>query len=204
MNQSPVLAGIETLSLYYQPSTPAQITATITAGDVDSANLAGATIKISTNYQKGSDVLAFKNSKKIVGKWNATTGVLALSGSDSVADYQAALQAVTYQNKNATASTAARTVTFQVSDGSTGSNSLSRSIVFSASGAAATWPGGRIADLAGLTAASAASDAFEPVNRPAGEADVCSPTWPTGSSLACEPLCRYTALRIAGAGVAAP
>jgi ELWxxDGT repeat protein len=163
VNQSsPVLGSIETQSLYYQPKNPAPVTSAITAGDSDGTNLTGATITISANYKKGADVLAFKNTKTIVGKWNSTTGVLTLSGSDSVANYQAALRAVTYQNTSATASTAARTVTFQISDGSAVSNSLSRSIVFSASGAAATLPGGRIADLAGLIAAPAACGAASP------------------------------------------
>ena len=74
---------------------------TITASDVDNANLAGATIQIANNYQNGQDVLLFVNTAGITGTWNAATGTLTLAGSDTVANYQAALRAVKYQNTSA-------------------------------------------------------------------------------------------------------
>ena len=99
VNDAPVLAGIEAAALGYtenEPATP--ITSTITAGDVDNADLAGATIEITGNYRPGEDVLAFTNTATITGKWNAATGTLSLTGGDTVANYQAALRAVGYQN----------------------------------------------------------------------------------------------------------
>src|SRR5918999_2787463 len=46
----------------------------------------------------------------------SATGVLTLSGTATVADYQAALRSVTYFNSSDTPSTATRTVTFDVTD----------------------------------------------------------------------------------------
>src|SRR5918999_2326397 len=46
----------------------------------------------------------------------SATGVLTLSGTATVADYQAALRSVTYFNSSDTPSTATRTVTFAVTD----------------------------------------------------------------------------------------
>ena len=155
VNQSSVLAGIEASPLPYAPQQAATaVTSTLAVSDADSPDLARATIAVGSGYQKGSDVLAFKNTAKIRGKWNAATGTLTLSGSDTVADYQAALRAVTYRNTSAGPTAGARTVTFQVNDGSTNSNSLSRTIQVSAS--ASALPAGQAAGIDGLILAAAA------------------------------------------------
>ena len=129
VNDAPALAGIEAAALGYTENDPATpITATIIAGDVDNANLAGATVQIANNYQSGQDVLSFTNTATITGTWNAATGTLTLAGSDTVANYEAALRAVKYQNTSDNPSAATRTVSFTVSDGSLGSNVLTRNI----------------------------------------------------------------------------
>ena len=84
---------------------------------MDNANLAGATVQITGNYQNGQDVLSFANTATITGTWNAATGTLTLSGSDTVANYQAALRAVKYQNTSDNPSGVTRTVSFKVNDG---------------------------------------------------------------------------------------
>ena len=90
---------------------------TITVADVDDTNIESATIIISTGYQNGEDVLAFINQSGITGSWNATTGVLTLSGTATIGQYQAALRSVTYQNTSENPSTASRTMSFVVNDG---------------------------------------------------------------------------------------
>ena len=63
MNDAPVLAGIEGTALAYTENNPATpVTVSITASDVDNANLSGATVRITGNYQSGQDVLAFTNT----------------------------------------------------------------------------------------------------------------------------------------------
>jgi hypothetical protein len=81
--------------------------------------LTGATVSISGGFASGEDVLGFVAQNGIVGSYNATTGVLTLSGSASVADYEAALQSVTYANSSDNPSGATRTISFQVDDGAT-------------------------------------------------------------------------------------
>jgi VCBS repeat-containing protein len=97
---------------------------TITISDSDSSNLVGATVAISGNYANGQDVLGFTNTANITGTFNAVTGTLTLTGSDTVANYQAALRSVTYNNTSGSPSTLQRTVTWQVDDGA-GMNNLS-------------------------------------------------------------------------------
>ena len=98
------------------------IDAGLTLTDVDNTSIAGgATVKITGGYVNGEDVLSFTNTANITGNWNATTGTLTLTGTDTVANYQAALRSVKYQNTNTTTpSTATRTVTFSATDLATG------------------------------------------------------------------------------------
>ncbi len=128
-NVAPVLSGIEGGALNYTEGDGAVgISGSITATDADDANLTSAVITISSNYQNGEDVLSFSNANGINGSWNASGGQLTLSGSSSVANYQAALRSVQYSNSSTTPSTLTRTVTFRVSDGTDNSNTQSRNI----------------------------------------------------------------------------
>ncbi|MBF0417347.1 MAG: DUF4347 domain-containing protein, partial [Magnetococcales bacterium] len=120
VNDAPTISGGTTLS-YTENASATVIDATITLADVDNANLQGATITISGNYQSGADTLSFTNTGSITGNWNSTTGTLTLTGSDSVANYQAALRSIKYANSSDAPTTLARTVSFQVSDGTTSS-----------------------------------------------------------------------------------
>ena len=97
-------------------------------GDVDNSNLAGATVTIAANFASGQDVLAFSNQNGISGSWNVGTGVLTLTGSATVTDYQSALRSITYVNTSDDPGTAMRTVAFVVNDGSTNSAAARRDI----------------------------------------------------------------------------
>ena len=92
--------------------------------DVDSATLVGATVSITSNLASAEDVLGFTNQNGITGSYNSATGVLTLSGTSSVANYQAALASVTYFNSSDNPSGLTRTLSFQADDGSA-SNHLS-------------------------------------------------------------------------------
>ncbi len=77
---------------YTENQAATAIDAGLTVSDVDNTNLTGATVSISANYASGQDVLAFANQFGITGSWNAGTGVLTLSGSATLANYQTALR----------------------------------------------------------------------------------------------------------------
>ncbi|MEZ5658203.1 MAG: hypothetical protein R3E83_06635 [Burkholderiaceae bacterium] len=125
VNDAPVLAAIEGAPLPVTENDPAAaITASLVVNDADSPNLASATVSVLDNYLNGQDVLAFANTANITGSWNAATGVLTLTGVDSLSAYQAALRSVTYQNTSDNPSAANRTIAFAVDDGA-GANSAS-------------------------------------------------------------------------------
>ncbi len=133
VNDSPVVAGVEGSALAYTENQAATaITGSLTLGDVDSASLSGATVRISGNYAPGEDLLSFADTAAITGSWVPGTGTLTLSGSDSVASYEAALRAVSYSNGSENPSTLPRTVGFTVSDGAATSNTVSRTITVTA------------------------------------------------------------------------
>ncbi|MFH1853505.1 MAG: DUF2341 domain-containing protein, partial [Candidatus Neomarinimicrobiota bacterium] len=137
VNEAPVLANIETVDLAYAAgSGAANVTMSITITDYNNLNLSGATIQISANYLNTEDVLAFTNQNGISGSWNSSTGIMTLSGSASLANYQMALRSVTYTNTNGTPSTATRTVTFTVNDGTASSNSQTRNIALNVTNSA--------------------------------------------------------------------
>jgi VCBS repeat-containing protein len=116
VNDAPVVTSGATLS--YTENDPAKvIDAALTVTDVDSANITGATVTISANFNAAQDILAFTDIGNIHFV-SYTGGVLTLSGTDTVANYQAALQTVTYQNTSDTPTSAARTISWVVTDDS--------------------------------------------------------------------------------------
>ena len=117
----PVVTTTGTDLAYIENGTPLLAPA-ITITDADSANLTAATVTMTTNYFNGQDTLAFTTQNGITGTWTAGTGVMALSGSATVAQYQTALRSITYNNSSNFPSTSTRTVTFVVSDGTNTSN----------------------------------------------------------------------------------
>ena len=74
----------------------------LTVTDPDSTQIQGATVAISRASSPAEDELAFANQLGITGSYNDTTGVLTLTGTATVADYQAALRTVTYENESDT------------------------------------------------------------------------------------------------------
>jgi probable HAF family extracellular repeat protein len=115
--------------------TPQGAAVTVGAGigitDSSSATLAGATVAISAGLLAG-DILNFTNQNGIAGSYNASTGVLTLSGSASLADYQAALESITYSSTSGNPSDSgadpSRMVSWAVTDGTLSSNIITSTI----------------------------------------------------------------------------
>jgi VCBS repeat-containing protein len=111
-------AGFGGSLTYLENQSATAIDAFLTVSDPDSTTFIGALVAISGNYQPAQDVLGFANQNGITGSFNSTTGILTLSGTSSVANYQSALAAVTYFNNSDNPSSALRTVDYQANDGS--------------------------------------------------------------------------------------
>ncbi|MEQ1850830.1 MAG: DUF4347 domain-containing protein, partial [Chthoniobacteraceae bacterium] len=138
-NDAPVVTTTSSALPYgkSQPATPVDPGLTVT--DIDNVNLTGATVTISANYTNGQDVLGFTDQLGITGFWDSGAGVLTLSGTTTVANYQAALRTVTYRNTSGTPNIAPRTVSFQASDGAASSVPATRTIDVRAAEVAGLW-----------------------------------------------------------------
>ena len=120
-------------------SLPVVIDSGLTITDADGPLIASATVRVSGNYSNGQDYLELISNPATMGNitasWDATNGTLTLTSAGNqatMAQFQAALRAVTYTNLSDAPSTSARTVQFQVNDGSLDSSAVSRNIVITA------------------------------------------------------------------------
>ena len=116
-NDAPVVDAHNSTLSYTENQAPAAIDAGLTLSDVDSATLGSATVQISGNFVAGEDVLGFIDQNGIHGSYDAVHGILTLTGTSSVANYQAALASVTYFDSSDNPSAAPRTISFSVDDG---------------------------------------------------------------------------------------
>ena len=132
VNDAPVVTTSGGTLAYTENQAATTIDPGLAISDIDNVDLAGATVSITANFAAGQDVLGFANQNGISGGWDAATGVLTLSGSSSVANYQAALRSVTYTNNSDDPSSLARTVSFIVTDGAISSTAVSRSVTVAA------------------------------------------------------------------------
>ncbi|MBB3117620.1 Ig-like domain-containing protein [Pseudoduganella violacea] len=146
------------------PAMPVAVDGGLNLSDLDSATLASATVAITGNFHGGEDVLAFSNGNaalygNISASYDAATGVLSMASSGAtatLAQWQAALRAVSYTDSAATPNTAARTVSFSVDDGGKTSASVSKAISISRTDQSpiVSVSGGSAAFVAGDNAAS--------------------------------------------------
>src|SRR5207253_1852874 len=84
--------------------------------DVDNVNLVSATVTITNLQNGGAESLAATTAgTSIVASYSS--GVLSLTGSDTVAHYQQVLRSVTYDNSSQNPGTTARVITVVVNDG---------------------------------------------------------------------------------------
>ena len=125
VDQPPVLSNGGNTATYTIGGAAQAVDAGLAVSDPDSLDLAGATVTISGGLQTG-DTLNFTTQNGIAGSYNAISGVLTLTGSATVAAYQAALESVTFSTSSASAS--ARTISWQVTDGTDASNTVTSTI----------------------------------------------------------------------------
>ncbi|HEX3248034.1 MAG TPA: choice-of-anchor Q domain-containing protein [Pyrinomonadaceae bacterium] len=117
-NATPVVTTTAGNLSYTENAGAVAIDPGLTVTDSDDTNLTGATVTITAGFDSTQDTLAFTNQLGITGVYNSGTGVLTLSGTTTVANYQAALRTVTYANSSDNPS-ASRTIQFSATDGIT-------------------------------------------------------------------------------------
>ncbi len=132
----PVISLSQSSVAATEAAAPLVLDAGLTVADADSATLASARVAIGAGYAGVQDQLAFTPSGG-TGNISASYvgGVLSLGSAGAtatLAQWQAALRSVTYQNTSQAPSTAARTVTFTLNDGLADSATKSLSLTVAA------------------------------------------------------------------------
>ena len=134
VNALPSVTGIGVSATYTAGAAAAALDPGLKVTDPSSADLTGAIVQISSGVLAG-DRLNFVDQNGIVGEvfiFNGATDELTLSGTASLADYQTALDSVTYSSTaadpTANGTDTSRTITWMVSDAN-GSSKLATSTI---------------------------------------------------------------------------
>ena len=118
VNDAPVVTAGATVGFTEQGSAVV-LDSGLTLSDADNTTLAGATVSIG-GFLAG-DTLNFTNQNGITGSYDSGTGVLTLTGSATVANYQAALRSITFSsasdNPTNFGANPSRTISWTANDG---------------------------------------------------------------------------------------
>ncbi|MGK0298164.1 MAG: hypothetical protein ACI9XC_001782, partial [Gammaproteobacteria bacterium] len=122
VNDAPVLADIGDLA-YIEGDGTVTLDNAITITDVDDTDIESAILTLGAGYINGEDVLAFADTANIAAVWNAGAGTLTLTGSDTLANYELALESITYSSSAGDNPTGGvRNLSWIVNDGDDNSN----------------------------------------------------------------------------------
>ncbi|TBW36814.1 hypothetical protein EYW49_13330, partial [Siculibacillus lacustris] len=124
VNAPPSISAAGSAVTFVEKGVAAAFSGFGTLGDIDTATLSSATIGISAGAVTG-DTLSFANTDgtafgNIVASWNSTTHTLTLTSAGAtatLAQFDAAIKAVTFSTASTDPGSGDRTVDFQVDDG---------------------------------------------------------------------------------------
>ncbi|HEX7968847.1 MAG TPA: hypothetical protein VF502_11565, partial [Stellaceae bacterium] len=127
VHTAPTLSGAGNTEPYAKHGPAVAVDPSLMVSDPDSGGtLVGATVSISSGFSSGDTLAAATSGTTITASYNANTGVLTLTGQDTLEHYQKVLDSVTYSstdnnpsqgNQNPT-----RTITWMVNDGAASHN----------------------------------------------------------------------------------
>ncbi|MEL6342764.1 MAG: MopE-related protein [Myxococcota bacterium] len=130
VNDAPsVTLGAVLFSEYLEGAGVKTLVGTSSITDVDDTRLNRATIQFDSGFVTGQDVLNVTSLPVgILSAWDASRGILTLTGSDTKANFATALRNVTYKNENTSNPTeGTRTISWTVNDGDADSTAVKRS-----------------------------------------------------------------------------
>jgi hypothetical protein len=123
---APTITGGATVN-YVENDGVKQVDNTIVVADTDDSNLESATVKITSGFASGQDVLnAVTAGTSIIASFSGDT--LTLTGHDTLTNYQTVLRSVTYQNTSEDPSGTDRVLTTTVNDGTLDSTPITSTI----------------------------------------------------------------------------
>lgn len=130
VNDAPVLTLNDSSSVQANGNVPVFLLTEIAIADADDDSLTFAETGIEPGqYIPGADVLLFANTASIKGVFDSQSGILALIGKASIAEYITALKSVQYRGSGPSTRNVAHAY-FIVSDGQSNSNRVTKKIRF--------------------------------------------------------------------------
>ena len=105
---------------YVENDPPTAVDNALSVGAGTLGALTGASVEITGNYVNGEDLLDYSAALLpggVSAVWNASVGTLTFTGTATLAQYEALLRSVTYENLSENPDTAPRVVTFRLDDG---------------------------------------------------------------------------------------
>ena len=122
--------------VYIESTGQRKIDSGITVADIDSVNMASATIHIASNYHSDEDTLSiapgYSLPDGVTMNWNGLSGTLMFQGVATTEDYQSILEHVTYNDSSNSPNTSQREVTWTVNDGTLDSATQTSAITITA------------------------------------------------------------------------
>ena len=126
-DDAPVLTVAATAS-YSENAAPVTLSPAATVSDVDNQTLQSATVSISSGLLTGDVLAATTAGTGITASYNAASGVLTLTGNDTLAHYQQVLDSVTYastsDNPTNFGTDTSRTISWVVNDGTLNNSTI--------------------------------------------------------------------------------
>jgi hypothetical protein len=119
-NPPSVSAGAVVAFMDSAAPVPVTLDSSLAVIDRSNAMLTGATVTITSGFQTGDILAATTTGTSIAANYNSSTGILTLSGNDSLTDYESVLQSVTFSsssNAQAGGTDPVRTISWTASTG---------------------------------------------------------------------------------------
>jgi VCBS repeat-containing protein len=125
-------SGIDNAASYTENAASSILAGSLTVGDIDDANIESASVQITGGFLASFDHLTVNGlaSGTLSGisfSYGATTGILSLTGSATLADYEAVLRQVSFDSTSEAPGTS-RTISWTVDDGAASSATASTTI----------------------------------------------------------------------------
>ncbi|MCA9143999.1 MAG: autotransporter-associated beta strand repeat-containing protein, partial [Planctomycetales bacterium] len=118
LTDNPVVTTTSSAQNYTENAVAVVVDSVVSVTDVDDTQIASGSVSVTTGFTSGDVLAATTGSTSITASYDSGNGVLTLSGTDTLANYQTVLQSVTFAStsEDPTASSNSRTVTFSVTD----------------------------------------------------------------------------------------
>ena len=127
-DNAPVLSNVAASASYSENAAPLTLSPAAAVSDVDNQTLQSATVSISSGLLTGDVLAATTAGTSITASYNAASGVLTLTGNDTLAHYQQVLDSVTYvstsDNPTNFGTDTSRTISWVVNDGTLNNSTI--------------------------------------------------------------------------------